>query len=121
MRDPFVWKMDGHWYMVVGFGVTRDQEEHGTLLLYRSDDLRSWTYRGLFFGGNPQVDHTGIFWEMPIVIKMGDKYVLSVNRVPHRGIPAQTQYRVGDIQNERFVPDQQVPENLEVINRLLSP
>jgi beta-fructofuranosidase len=28
---------------------------------------------------------------------------------------------VGDIQNERFVPDQQVPENLEVINRLLSP
>ena len=121
MRDPFVWKMDGHWYMVVGFGVTRDQEEHGTLLLYRSDDLRSWTYRGLFFGGNPQVDHTGIFWEMPIVIKMGDKYVLSVNRVPHRGIPAQTQYWVGDIQNERFVPDQQVPENLEVINRLLSP
>ena len=121
MRDPFVWKQDNHWYMVIGFGVTRNQEEHGALLLYRSDDLRSWSYRGLLFEGNPLVDHTGVFWEMPIVIKMGDKYVLSVNRVPHHGIPAQTQYWVGDIQNERFIPDNPVPENLEVINRLLSP
>ena len=44
-----------------------------------------------------------------------------VNRVPHKGIPARCQYWIGDFKNEKFIPDNPVPQNLEVINRLLSP
>ena len=43
------------------------------------------------------------------------------NRVPHKGIPARCQYWIGDFKNEKFIPDNPVPQNLEVINRLLSP
>ena len=46
---------------------------------------------------------------------------LLVNRVPHKGIPARCQYWIGDFKNEKFIPDNPVPQNLEVINRLLSP
>jgi Beta-fructosidases (levanase/invertase) len=52
---------------------------------------------------------------------MGDKYILLINKVPNKGVPARAMYWVGDFKNERFVPDNVVPKNLEVINRLLSP
>jgi beta-fructofuranosidase len=52
---------------------------------------------------------------------MGNKYVLLVNRVPHNGVPARCQYWIGDFKNEKFIPDNLIPQNLEVINRLLSP
>jgi len=83
--------------------------------------LKKWDFVHLLFEGNPEVDDSGIFWEMPVFKKMGGKYVLLVNRVPHKGIPARCQYWIGDFKNEKFIPDNPVPQNLEVINRLLSP
>lgn len=121
MRDQYVWKEGDVWYMIIGFGLEDAGQPRGTLLLYKSEDLNDWSFVGLLFEGNPSVDHSGIFWEMPVFKKMGEKYVLLVNRVPQRGIPARTQYWVGDFRNERFIPDNPVPKNLEVINRLLSP
>lgn len=121
MRDQYVWKEGDVWYMIIGFGLERDGQPRGTLLLYRSNDLNEWSFVHLLFEGNPDVDHSGIFWEMPVFKKMGEKYVLLVNRVPHNGIPARTQYWVGDFRNEKFIPDDPMPKNLEVINRLLSP
>ena len=121
MRDQYVWKEGDMWYMIIGFGLLDGGELRGTLLLYRSEDLNQWTYAGLLFEGNPSVDQTGVFWEMPVFKKMGEKYVLLVNRVPYNGIPARTQYWVGDFRDEKFIPDNQLPQNLEVINRLLSP
>lgn len=120
MRDQYVWKENGHWYMVVGFGITGDAP-HGTLLLYRSDDLLHWTFLHLLYEGKPEIDATGEFWEMPAFVKFGDKYFLSVNRTPLRGTPARTQYWLGDFKDEKFVPDNEIPQNLEVINGLLSP
>lgn len=121
MRDQYVWKEGNVWYMIIGFGLEKVEQPHGTLLLYKSDDLEHWSFVHLLFEGNPAVDQSGIFWEMPVFKKMGDKYVLLVNRVPHKGIPARTQYWVGDFKNEKFIPDSPIPQNLEVINRLLSP
>ncbi len=121
MRDQYVWKEGDVWYMIIGFGLEHDDNPRGTLLLYRSEDLNEWSFVDLLFEGNPSVDESGIFWEMPVFKKMGEKYVLLVNRVPQRGIPARTQYWVGDFKDERFIPDNPVPQNLEVINRLLSP
>lgn len=121
MRDPYIFSDGGHWFMIVGFGIDQPQGSHGTLLLYKSDDLKQWNYEGLLFEGNPKRDHSGRFWEMPVFKKMGKKWILSVNRVPEPGIPARTQYWVGSFKKERFVPDDPKPRNLEVINRLLSP
>ena len=121
MRDQYVWKEGNVWYMIIGFGLEKVEQPHGTLLLYKSDDLEHWSFVHLLFEGNPAVDQSGIFWEMPVFKKMGNKYVLLVNRVPHKGVPARTQYWIGDFKNEKFIPDSPIPQNLEVINRLLSP
>ena len=121
MRDQYVWKDGDFWYMIIGFGLEHDGQPRGTLLLYRSENLNEWSFVHLLFEGNPAVDHSGVFWEMPVFKKIGGKYVLLVNRVPHKGVPARTQYWVGDFKNEKFIPDSPEPKNLEVINRLLSP
>lgn len=121
MRDQYVWKEGNVWYMIIGYGIEKTDTPHGALLLYKSVDLKKWDYLHLLFEGNPKIDHSGIFWEMPVFKKMGDKYVLLVNRVPHNGIPARCQYWIGDFINEKFIPDNPIPQNLEVINRLLSP
>lgn len=121
MRDQYVWKEGNQWYMIIGFGVGKDENAHGALLLYKSEDLKKWEYVHLLFEGKPAIDNSGIFWEMPIFKKIGDKYVLMVNRIPNKGIPARTQYWVGKFENEKFIPNNPVPRNLEVINRLLSP
>ena len=120
MRDQYAWKESDGWHMVIGFGL-EGKDAHGTLLHYRSQDLKKWTYENLLYEGKPQIDQTGIFWEMPVVLKLGDRYILSVNRVPNRGIPARTQYWTGTLKNQKFIPDSEVPRDLEVINRLLSP
>ena len=120
MRDQYVWKEGDTWYMIIGIGIT-GEKPHGTLLLYRSADLLHWTFVHLLYEGKPEIDETGEFWEMPAFVKFGNKYFLSVNRTPNRGIPARTQYWIGDFKNERFIPDNEIPQNLEVINGLLSP
>lgn len=121
MRDQYVWKERDVWYMIIGFGIEKADMPHGALLLYKSADLKKWNFVHLLFEGNPGMDESGIFWEIPVFKKMGDKYVLLVNRVPHNGIPARCQYWIGDFKNEKFVPDNPIPQNLEEINRLLSP
>ncbi|MEO7212980.1 glycoside hydrolase family 32 protein [Mucilaginibacter sp.] len=120
-HDPIVWKDKGQWYMAVGFGLKENGIEKGTLLLYRSPDLKKWEYLHQLFTGNPAVDDSGVFWEMPLFWKMNGKYVLLVNKVPHKGTPALALYWTGDFIGEKFVPDEVMPKKLEVINRLLSP
>ncbi|EJX10649.1 Glycoside hydrolase, family 32 [gut metagenome] len=121
MRDQYVWKEGDTWYMIIGYGIEKPEPPHGALLLYKSVDLKDWKFVHLLFEGNPSVDQTGVFWEMPVFKKLGNKYLLSVNRVPHKGIPARCQYWIGDFKGEKFIPDHPIPNNLEVINRLLSP
>jgi len=121
MHDPYLWKVGNKWYMCIGFGLEKDGKQNGALLLYSSLDLKKWDFLHLLFEGNPEVDHSGVFWEMPVFQKIGQKYVLLVNKVPNKGVPARALYWVGDFVNEKFVPDNPIPKNLEVINRLLSP
>src|SRR5665648_6378 len=121
MHDPYLWKIGDKWYMIIGFGLDKGGKQNGALLLYSSLDLKKWDYLHLLFEGNPEVDNSGVFWEMPVFQKIGQKYVLLVNKVPNKGVPARALYWVGDFVNEKFVPDNPIPQNLEVINRLLSP
>ncbi|MCW0484454.1 GH32 C-terminal domain-containing protein [Gaoshiqia sediminis] len=119
-RDPYVWKENDTWYMIVGFGIEEDVKK-GTVLLYQSSDLKNWEYLHPLFTGDPANDGSGIFWEMPVFWKMNGKYILSVNPIPYDGKPAVAIYWVGDFVNYHFVPDHKKPQKLEVINRMLSP
>lgn len=120
-HDPYVWQEGQRYYMIVGFGLTDGGTERGAVLLYRSDDLKTWTYLHPLFSGNPSVDNSGVFWEMPVFYKVQDKYILLVNKTPHKGVRAKALYWTGKFENEKFVPDNVKPQSLEVINRLLSP
>jgi beta-fructofuranosidase len=120
MRDQWVWREKDAWHMIIGFGID-EGTRRGALLHYTSTDLNNWTYQNLLYEGNPDIDHTGVFWEMPVMLPLDGKYILQVNRVPDKGTPARSQYWIGDFVDNKFVPDDPVPQNLEVINRLLSP
>jgi beta-fructofuranosidase len=43
-RDPYVWQQDGRWLMPVSSALAGGR---GAALLYESDDLENWAYRGL--------------------------------------------------------------------------
>lgn len=120
-RDPYVFTDNGRYYMIVGFGFNDSGVEKGSVLLYRSTDLKRWEYLHPLFTGDPEQDGSGVFWEMPLFHKIDGKWVLLVNKVPHNREPADALYWVGDFANEKFVPKQVVPRHLEVVNRLLSP
>lgn len=66
-RDPFVWKENEVWYMVLGGGC----EEKGCVLIYSSDDLINWKFLNKMFEA-PEFK----FLECPNMIKFGEKYVL---------------------------------------------
>ncbi len=120
-HDPYVWQEKDNWYMIVGFGLEDKNVKKGTVLLYKSADLKKWMYLHPLFIGDPDKDDSGVFWEMPVFWKMGNKYILLVNKVPFKRKPAVALYWSGDFVNEQFVPDEAMPKKLEVINRLLSP
>ena len=98
-RDPFVWRGDDRWYMIlashiVGVG--------GAVLLYRSDDLRRWDYLHPLFVGD-KARH-GFNFECPNFFPLGDKWVLIVSMQPAAHVPGVTLYFVGRYENCRFIP-----------------
>ncbi|WP_258171093.1 glycoside hydrolase family 32 protein [Paenibacillus sp. R14(2021)] len=80
-RDPKVFHHDGQYYVVLG---SNDTQGNGLILLYRSDDLKQWTFVNILaksdgtFGDN---------WECPDLFHLGDKDVLmfSPQRMPAQG------------------------------------
>lgn len=58
VRDPKVFRQGDAYYMVLG---ARDQKDKGLVLLYRSEDLRSWEYRNRITTG----EAFGYMWECP--------------------------------------------------------
>lgn len=100
-RDPFAWKEDDGWYLVVGSGING---EGGTALLYRSPDLRQWEYV------HPLCVGFGKNWECPNFFPLGDKHVLVVS--PH----GQVKYSVGKYEDHKFTPGEWRPLNLGEAN-----
>lgn len=117
-RDPFVFQNNSDWYMMVGTGL-RNGTARGGLFLYKSvsDDFKQWAQQGTMLEGNPTVDGTGDFWEMPVYYNFGSKSVLLVNKLPS----ANALYWTGTFDGSKFNKDNEVPKKLEVINHLLSP
>ena len=72
-RDPKVWKHKDSWYMVVG---NSTKENVGRVILYRSPDLRKWSYIGVLAQGNEKL---GFMWECPDFFELDGKYVLMIS------------------------------------------
>ncbi|MEE9189706.1 MAG: glycoside hydrolase family 32 protein [Candidatus Neomarinimicrobiota bacterium] len=89
-RDPFVWKEEENWYMLVGSGI---RNVGGTAFLYSSQDLIHWTYL------NPLCTGFGTMWECPNFFQLGNKYVLIVSPED------EVKYAIGDYINHRFYPE----------------
>ncbi len=78
-RDPTPWREADGWYMLLASG---EKNKGGDVLLYKSPDLRNWTYQRIFAQGRPvgiQTDDTvdsGETWECPDFFPLGDRHVL---------------------------------------------
>lgn len=100
-RDPFVWKEDDVWYMVLGSCI---KGVGGAAFLYRSDDLENWQYLNPLMVGD--LARNGVIWECPNFFRLGDKWVLIVSS--HIGYTTATVlYFIGEYKNHRFIPEQE--------------
>lgn len=78
-RDPSVWKQNGWYFMTVGSG---EEKVGGCVLLYRSKDLRNWTYLHKLVSGSwtgkPTVNPVGDgeMWECPDFFALDKGHVL---------------------------------------------
>jgi beta-fructofuranosidase len=105
-RDPFVWRDDGGWSMVLGAGL---RDAGAAVLLYRSPDLAHWTYEGVVLSRAAELETplwTGRAWECPQLFPLGDRHVLVVSvwddRPPHT---LDVVAFVGEYRDGRFDPE----------------
>lgn len=100
MRDPWVWRKDDSWHMLLGCGVrAADGAVDGALLHYRSVDLRRWDYLGIVHRGRFAQNTTA--WECPNLFALDGRYVLLVSeQLEYRHTYAQT----GGFDDGTFVP-----------------
>ena len=78
-RDPYVWKANGGWEMIMGAALADDT---AAALHYRSSDLQHWSYVGVLCSRSADESEgawTGKLWECPQFFALGDKWVLLVS------------------------------------------
>lgn len=80
-RDPKVFERNGCYYVVIG---SNDGRGRGQILLYRSSDLKAWTYVGVMAKGGEEL---GDNWECPDFFSIGesDFLMFSPQRMPPQG------------------------------------
>lgn len=97
-RDPFVWfDKDCKWKMILGCGIHGSFGTHyagGGVLIYESDNLYSWHYRGLMF--KKSIAEGGFYFETPNYSDLGKMEILMVS--PN----APVVYWLGHFKNNSF-------------------
>ena len=94
-RDPYVFKHNDTWLMVIGAGIPEGGE---AVLLYKSDDLYNWTYLHPLMISNAKNDFA---YECPSFLPItDDKWMLIVSLMPESSV----QYFVGTFENYKFTP-----------------
>ncbi|MGA5193082.1 glycoside hydrolase family 32 protein [Streptomyces exfoliatus] len=97
-RDPYVWRHDGRWRMLVGSAL---DDGRGAALLYESGNLEHWEYHGPFHSS--AATGTGpVGWECPQYAAFGDRGVLIVSDWTPQGGPSHTTVRTGREKDGRF-------------------
>ena len=103
-RDPCVWQEGKDWFMTVGSGI---KGKGGAILLYRSQDLIHWEYRGPLLVGDLKSKKpfpTGYMWECPQLINLGEKDLLILSAMIAPGEQYPIAY-LGHYREERFTPE----------------
>jgi sucrose-6-phosphate hydrolase SacC (GH32 family) len=116
-RDPFLWKDNGFYYMIVGAGYTGNAG--GILPTYKSTDLTSWERIDNLYSSRDR-EKSGYFWEMPFFFKLNDQneYILGVNPLfTDKG--AELMYWIGKWENEHFTPYFEEPKYFDPTHSLL--
>jgi beta-fructofuranosidase len=100
MRDPWLWRQDGTWHLLLGSGLAApDGRADGALLHYRSDDLRAWRYLGVAHRGRFGPDT--LVWECPNLFELDGHHVVLVSeQLEFRHTYAQT----GTFDGATFTP-----------------
>lgn len=106
-RDPFVLRDGSGWMMLVGGGTTSGL---GTVLLYRTADLATWTHVGKFLSCDDLPRDAwadGPCWECPQLVRFAEADVLVVSVVDRApGVrPSHVMGVVGRVEGDRFLPD----------------
>jgi len=92
-RDPYVWKQDGMWKMVIGAGAKDGAE---AVLLYEGETLYDWRYIEPLYINDEQNEH---IYECPNFFKLGEKWVLMISRME----TSHVEYFVGLFWNNHFI------------------
>ena len=105
-RDPFVWRADGRWQMVIGSKIAG---QGGVILRYGSDNLVHWEYLGILMAGDEAQTKpfwTGAMWECPNFFELDGKSVLIFSVQTAQEELLYPVYYVGDEDGRRFQPTQ---------------
>ncbi|MCA0755991.1 GH32 C-terminal domain-containing protein [Paenibacillus sp. N4] len=118
-RDPFVWKEDGLWYLLIGSGT---DGQGGTVLAYTSANMTDWTYHGPFYVSDAsRFPYLGNMWELPVLLPLGkdalgrEKHVFLISPLGP-GADVEVFYWIGEFDRGqvRFVPDHEEPQLIDV-------
>ncbi|HEU5012693.1 MAG TPA: glycoside hydrolase family 32 protein [Roseiflexaceae bacterium] len=101
-RDHWVWREDGMWHMIIGSSINGV----GTVLLYRSHNLRVWECLGPLHTATAEQEplYTGQIWECPQLLFFDQQAALVIS-VWDRHRLLYTAAMVGTYQNHRFTPE----------------
>ncbi len=120
-RDPFVWKENDCWYMLIG---SKQEHTGGMILLYRSSDLLHWEYLHPFLLGNASSQEplwTGAMWECPNLLTFGDQRFLIFSIQDAQGNLLYPLYASGTFHDEQFTPNANAYERLAYGNCFYAP
>ncbi|MGD8903542.1 MAG: glycoside hydrolase family 32 protein, partial [Anaerolineae bacterium] len=104
-RDPYLWKDDGWWYLIIG---SRVEDAGGMILLYRSPDLVHWEYLHPLMAGDVHGQDpctAGRMWECPNLFRLGDRHVLLFSIQATAYDHLYPVYHVGTYKHQQFVPE----------------
>lgn len=93
-RDPFVWKEEDIWYLILGGHIKEPVQP--IVLLYKSYNLYDWKYVGPLLIEDKS---KGKNWECPNFFKLDENYILIVS--PHNRVI----YSIGSYDNYQFKPN----------------
>jgi beta-fructofuranosidase len=103
-RDPALWQEADTWWLILGSGT---REKGGMILLYRSTDLRNWTYVHPMIEAGPSAKSTtnpvddGDMWECPDFFPLGNKHVLLIST------KGKVRWKVGSYKDLKFTPEKE--------------
>jgi len=126
-RDPFVWREENTYYMLVGTGDSNNGG--GNAIIYSSDDLINWISHGFLMEYDYELnEEVGHIWELPVLLPLKDEagrivnYILLICACQVENSIVDTFYWTGDwdVSNKRFIKHHDKARLLDLGNGVLT-